>query len=99
VAKALIGEGLELRIYDPAVQPQRLIGSNREQVQAALRHLEELLVESLQDLSQMDLIVVNHRTVDADQVGRWLAAGCVVLDTVGIEGVDRHARGYEGLYW
>ncbi len=99
VAKALIGEGLELRIYDPAVQPQRLIGSNHEQVQAALRHLEELLVGSLEDLSGMDLIVVNHRTVDADQVGHWLAAGCVVLDTVGIEGVDRHARGYEGLYW
>ncbi|UCD52828.1 MAG: UDP-glucose/GDP-mannose dehydrogenase family protein [Phycisphaerales bacterium] len=99
VAKALIGEGIELRIYDPTVEPQRLIGSNRKQVQAALRHLEDLLVGSIEGLSGMDVIVVNHRTVDADQVDRWLAAGSIVLDTVGIEGVDRHASGYEGLYW
>ena len=36
VAKALIGEGLNLRIYDPTVQPGRLIGSNKEQVQKNL---------------------------------------------------------------
>ena len=99
IAKALIGEGIELRIYDPTVQPQRLIGSNREQVQIALRHLEELLVGSLADITGMDLIVVNHRTVDADWVARRLEDGSVVLDCVGIEGADRHAPGYEGLYW
>jgi len=98
VAKALIGEGIELRIYDPTVQPQRLIGSNRVHVQAALRHLEELLVESVEELSGTDLIVVNHPIVDANQVNRWLTDG-TVLDTVGIAGVDRHAPGYEGLYW
>jgi GDP-mannose 6-dehydrogenase len=99
LAKALIGEGIELRIYDPTVRPQRLIGSNREQVQAALRHLEELLAGSLEEISGMDLIVVNHRTIDADCVLRWLDDGSVVLDCVGIEGVDRRTPGYEGLYW
>jgi len=99
IAKALIGEGIELRIFDPTVQPQRLIGSNREQVQAALRHLEDLLAGSLEEITGMDLIVVNHRTIDADCVLRWLDDGTVVLDCVGIEGVDRRTPGYEGLYW
>jgi len=99
IAKALIGEGLELRIYDPTVRPQRLIGSNKEQVQAALRHLEQLLVGSLDDITGMDLIVVNQGTVDTDCVRRWLADGSVVLDCVGIAGLDRHEPGYEGLYW
>ncbi|MHC4518464.1 MAG: nucleotide sugar dehydrogenase, partial [Planctomycetota bacterium] len=99
VSKRLIGEGIKLRIYDPTVQPQRLMGSNREQVQAALRHFEGLLVGSAEDLADAGLIVVNHRTVDAECVGRWLNAGVAVLDTVGIEGIDSQAPGYEGLYW
>jgi len=99
IAKALIGEGVRLLIYDPVVQPERLIGSNREQVHHALRHLEELLVGSLDDLSSADLILVNHGGLDSQRVHRWLDAGVRVLDAAGIEGVDPQAAGYEGLYW
>ncbi len=99
VAKALIGEGINLKIYDPVVQPDRLIGSNKEQVQKALRHLEELLVGSLEELSAANLIIVNHPAIDADCVNRWLTAGIRVLDLAGIKGVDRHTNGYEGIYW
>jgi len=99
VAKALIGEGIKLRIYDPVIQPQRLIGSNKEQVQKALRHLEELLVHSPEDLSKTNLIIVNHPIVDADCVCHWLNAGIHVLDLTDIKGVDRHAENYEGIYW
>lgn len=99
VAKALIGEGIRLRIYDPAVQPDRLIGSNKEQVQKALRHLADLLVPSLEDLSATDLIIVNHPIIDADCIHNWLNAGIGVLDLAGIDGVDSRADGYEGIYW
>ena len=99
VAKELIGEGIKLKIYDPAVQPSRLMGSNKQQVQEALRHLEELLVSSPEDLCTTDLIVVNHAIIDADRVRTWLAAGIHVLDLADIKGVDREADGYEGIYW
>jgi GDP-mannose 6-dehydrogenase len=99
IAKALIGEGVKLLIHDPVVQPDRLIGSNKEQVHQALRHLEKLLVGSLDDLSRADLILLNHRTVDAERVRAWTTAGIRVLDAVGIEGVDPQTPGYEGLYW
>lgn len=99
VAKALIGEGIQLRIYDPAVQPDRLIGSNKQQVQKALGHLENLLVASLEDLSATELIVVNHPVIDADCIHSWLNAGIRVLDLADISGVDRHTDGYEGIYW
>ena len=99
VAKELIGEGIKLRIYDPVVQPARLIGSNKQQVQKALRHLEELLVSSLDDLSTADLIVVNHAIIDADRIHSWLAAGIRVLDLADIRGVDPQTSGYEGIYW
>jgi len=99
VAKELIGEGIKLKIYDPVVQPDRLIGSNKQQVQKALRHLEELLVSSLDDLSTADLIVVNHAIMDADRIHSWLAAGIRVLDLADIRGVDPQTSGYEGIYW
>ena len=99
VAKALLGEGIQLRIYDPIVQPERLIGSNKKQVQKALRRLERLLVSSLEDLTETDLIIINQRIVDADCVRQWLAAGIRVLDLADIEGVDRNTDGYEGIYW
>jgi GDP-mannose 6-dehydrogenase len=99
VAKALIGEGIKLKIYDSVVQPEKLIGSNKEQVQKALRHLEGLLVDSVEELSTADLIIVNHPVIDADCVNSWLSAGICVLDIVGIAGVDRHSNGYEGIYW
>jgi len=99
IAKALIGEGVRLLIYDPVVQPSLLIGSNKEQVQKMLRHLEELLVGSLADLSAADLILVNHATVDAQQIRDWTGSGIRVLDTVGIAGVAPPTPGYEGLYW
>ena len=99
VAKALIGEGVAIRIYDPVVQPDRLIGSNRQQVQSALRHLEELLVPSPAALRESDLILVNHAIVDASQVLDWTQAGIRVLDAAGVPGVDPQTPGYEGLYW
>ena len=99
VAKALIGEGIRLLIYDPVVRPSRLIGSNKEQVHKALRHLEELLVGSLDELARADLILVNHRTVDSKRIHAWIEAGIHVLDAVGIDGIDPQPSGYEGLYW
>lgn len=99
VAKALLGEGIQLRIYDPVVQPERLIGSNKQQVQKTLRHLEKLLVSSLEELMETDFIIINQQIVDADCVRQWLNAGIRVLDLADIKGVDCTADGYEGIYW
>ena len=99
VAKALIGEGIRLRIYDPTVQPDNFIGSNKEQIQKALRHLEELLVTCIDDLSAVDMVLVNHAVVDADCINGWLRSGIRVLDLASIAGVERHSNGYEGIYW
>lgn len=99
VAKLLIGEGIELRVYDPCVQLDRLIGSNRTLVQRALGHLEDVLVRSLNELNTVDLILVNHATIDASQIQQWLDAGVQVIDLASIPGVDCNSDGYEGIAW
>jgi GDP-mannose 6-dehydrogenase len=99
VAKALLGEGIQLKIYDPVVHPERLIGSNKQQVQKELRHLEKLLISSLEELMETDLVIINQPIVDADCVRQWLATGIRVLDLADIRDVDRNSDGYEGIYW
>jgi GDP-mannose 6-dehydrogenase len=98
VAKRLIGEGIRVRIYDPGVDPANLIGSNKRAVQANLRHLEELLVSSAADLDSCDVVLLNHPTVDAEQVQSWIATGTFVLDLVGVPGLASR-NGYEGIAW
>ena len=99
VAKRLIGEGVKLRIFDPAVHVDNLIGANKVMVEAALGHLRELLVDSLDDLDGSDVILVNHATVDAARIQKWLDAGVHVIDLASIEGVDREEGTYEGIAW
>lgn len=99
VAKRLIGEGIELRIFDPGVDPARLIGGNKTAVQAALRHLEQLLVPSLDALDGANLVLINHPTVDASRVTRWLENGSHVIDLAGINDMDGKSAGYEGIAW
>ena len=99
VAKTLIGEGIKPLIYDPAIQTERLIGSNKEMVQKALGHLQRVLVPSLDALASADLILINHAIVDASLVGKWTQRGIYVMDLVGIKDVDRNTENYEGIYW
>ena len=99
VAKRLIGEGLAPKIFDPFVNTEKLIGSNKEAVTRALGHLQDLLVDSLEDLNSTDLILVNHSTIDAKQIQSWIDAGIRVIDLASIKDVDRSTEGYEGIAW
>jgi len=99
VAKRLIGEGVALRIFDPSVKVEHLIGANKIMVEAALSHLHEVVVDSLDDLDGADLILINHATVDAARVQQWLDAGIRVLDLASIDGIDVKQDAYEGIAW
>ncbi|MCH2131459.1 MAG: nucleotide sugar dehydrogenase [Pirellulaceae bacterium] len=99
VAKRLIGEGIPLKIYDEGVQPERLIGSNKDSVHNALGHLEKWLVATCDELASCELILINHASVTADHVHTWLDKNIMVVDLVGISDVD-HTRGkYTGIAW
>lgn len=99
VAKRLIGEGVELAIWDADVDPRRLIGSNKLAVQAALRHLEKLLVADVAQLGGSELVLINHPAVDAVRIEGWLAEGVRVIDLCGVRGVEAGRAGYEGICW
>src|ERR671939_207964 len=65
LAERLIGKGFEVRIYDPIINPHRLMGANRRYVEARLPHLGRLLASTPQEaLRRSDTAIV--ATSDAD---------------------------------
>ncbi|MGH8866742.1 MAG: nucleotide sugar dehydrogenase [Actinomycetes bacterium] len=49
VAEALLGKGIDLRVYDKAVNPQRLVGANREYMERHLPHLARVLTSDVEE--------------------------------------------------
>ena len=60
LAERLLGKGYELRIYDPNVIAARLTGANKEYIDGVIPHLSRLLVRSLDELRDAELLIVGH---------------------------------------
>jgi len=94
------GKGFEIRIYDPIVNPDRLVGANRRYVEARLPHLQRLLHSTPQDaLRGSDVAVVS--TSDAATVAALRAAPPArIFDISGRLGSHVEClSGYEGIGW
>lgn len=100
LAELLIGKGFDVRIYDPIVNPERLMGSNLRSVETRLPHLRRLLASSPEEaLAGCDTAVVATgdpevvRALCADRPER-------IIDLVGRLGSGVEAlAGYEGAGW
>ncbi len=100
LAETLLGKGFELRIYDPIIQPCRLLGSNLQYVQSKLPHLSRLLADSASEvLDGADLAVVSSS--DESVVAALLVnPPPMILDLNGRLGTEVEAlEGYHGVGW
>ena len=99
IAKKLIGEGVEVKAYDKHILPSHLIGSNKEFFQKYFRNIDNLMVSSLEEISEMDVILINHDIISSQMVKDWCQSGIKVFDMVGVLNIDLHTDNYQGLYW
>ena len=60
LAERLLGKGYKLSIFDPNVVAARLTGANKEYIDSVIPHLSRLLVRSLDDLCDAELLIVGH---------------------------------------
>jgi GDP-mannose 6-dehydrogenase len=100
LAERLIGKGMEVRIYDPVVNPGVLVGTNRSYVEGRLPHLHRLLADRPeQALAGVDLAVVS--TSDGAVVAALQADPPPrTLDLCGRLGRQIELTlGYEGVGW
>lgn len=97
LAERLLGKGVSLKVFDRNVSPESLIGTNKSYVDHHLPHLSELIVDSINDLTPVDLIVIGH-PVGEDRVEGWIGQDIQILDLVGVS--DRATdSAYEGIAW
>lgn len=65
LAETLIGQGCDLRIFDPDVRVTQLVGSNRHYIDEKLPHLAKLLSDSPEEiLEHSELLIVATKIVD-----------------------------------
>lgn len=105
LAERLIGKGVDLRIYDPVVNPATLVGANREYMEKHLPHLVRILADSPAEAAAGTEVVLlatddEHVLSAVQQAGTQL-----VIDLHGRlhssdeSGLREAADTYEGLAW
>jgi GDP-mannose 6-dehydrogenase len=101
LAEALLGKGLELRIYDRNVATARLVGSNRDYINQQIPHLSALLCETIDEvLSQSEVIVVGNAAAEFGDAVRRTRADQHVIDLVRLAVArEEIAADYEGICW
>ena len=99
LAELLIGKGYELTIHDEYVNPDRLVGANREYVQKMHPHIAELLSDDLEVvLKGADLIVVAQANPAYAGLSE-LVDDRPVLDLSGVARTAEPGVNYRGLSW
>ena len=80
VAERLLGKGYELRIYDPNVIAARLTGANKEYIDGVIPHLSRLLVPSLDELGDVELLIIGHHFDGVAEMMENTRASVIDLD-------------------
>jgi GDP-mannose 6-dehydrogenase len=100
LAERLLGKGFEVKIYDPIVNPERLMGSNLRYIESRLPHLRRLLVATpAEALSGAEAAIV--ATSDGAALDELRSAPPeFILDLHGRLGADvERLSAYEGVGW
>jgi GDP-mannose 6-dehydrogenase len=100
LAERLIGKGFEVRIYDPIINPERLMGSNLRYIESRLPHLRRVLYATpcaALEGSEVALVATSDRSA----IDKLRAAPpSWILDLHGRLGDEiERLPGYEGIGW
>jgi len=101
VIGTLVGKGYDVRLHDPNLDMERVLGANRRFVEAELPYLPERLRPSLDEvLAHAEVVVIGNRSAEYRAIGPSVRADQVVVDLVAA--LDRgslKAGEYHGLAW
>ena len=101
VIGTLVGKGYDVRLHDPSIDMERVLGANRRFVEDELPYLPERLRPSLDDvLAHAEVVVIGNRSAEYRTIGPRLRKGQIVVDLVAA--LDRATvtdGEYHGLAW
>lgn len=101
LAEAMIGKGLDLRIYDSSVSLARLVGANRSYIEHEIPHISSLLMTDLRcAVEHGDIIVIGNNAAEFGDIAELCRDGQSVIDLVGIPDLSKRASvSYWGVNW
>ncbi len=86
IVKRLIGEGSDVRVWDPNVCLGVLLGSNRQFIEKTIPHIGKLLTDSLDEvLAFADTVVLATSSLKADAIRARLRPGQKLVNLVQLE--------------
>lgn len=91
------GKGYEIRIYDRNVSISRLMGKNKSIIAEKLPHLNVMLQDNLEDVTNWaELLVISNK----DEAFKTIQPknGQLVYDLARVSGIENY-EGYNGLCW
>jgi len=100
LAEILVGKGFDLRIYDPIVNPARLVGANRRYIDSRLPHLGRLLSKSAADaLAGADLAIISTRDANVIEAVLRDPPRCLIDLNGALPREIEDLPCYEGVAW
>jgi len=102
LAKRLLGEGCNCRIYDEDVVLGRVLGSNRQFIDDTIPHIGSLLNSNLAEVIETsEVLILGTKAVPAEKIKEHLKPGTLVLDLVHLDAARRLKghENYEGICW
>jgi GDP-mannose 6-dehydrogenase len=100
--KRLMGEGLDVKIWDEDVALGRLAGSNRQYIEEIIPHIGSVLSDDLDSvLSGAEVVILGNKSASKDRLAKRLTAGQIVIDLIHLDKTRRPegATTYEGICW
>jgi GDP-mannose 6-dehydrogenase len=100
LSEALIGKGIDLRIYDPNLVLRNLVGANKAFIEEQLPHIGRLLCDSVDELiSQNEFIILGNRYDGLKEKLVCLNGNVRVLDLAGFFEQGKTPSAYRGICW
>src|SRR2546421_448800 len=100
VAQHLLGRGYHVRIYDPQLDPAKLIGSNRRVIDTRMPRLGSLLHDDLAlAIGERGLIVAAQRCATIAELAKVVTPRHSILDVNGWPELRGLRANYEGFCW
>lgn len=100
LAQLLVQNGYALKIFDPNLDPEKLLGSNKKAADDWMPNLSELLSQDLQDvISSSSVVVISQKCAPLEAFSQLLTNNHTIIDVNSWPDLTTTKAKYQGLCW
>jgi GDP-mannose 6-dehydrogenase len=100
--KRLMGEGLEVRVWDEDVSLGRIAGANRQYIEQVIPHIGSVLTADLASVMQSaEVVILGNKSASRERLAPYLRPEQIVIDLIHLDRAKRleGTKSYEGICW